>query len=85
MQRPMEWYVATLYVANDSLEWVMSYNVAEVVASDESGKTLRMRFPSFRDAVREVAGWGGAVRVLDPAQLLQALAEHARELLARYG
>jgi predicted DNA-binding transcriptional regulator YafY len=84
MQRPMEWYEATLYVVNDSLEWVMSYNDAAVLETDENGKTLRMRFPSFRNAVYQVAGWGSGVRVLDPLQLMQALAEHARELLARY-
>jgi predicted DNA-binding transcriptional regulator YafY len=43
-----------------------------------------MRFPSFRDAVSQVAGWGINVRVLEPAELLQALATHARELLAVY-
>jgi predicted DNA-binding transcriptional regulator YafY len=80
----MEWYEATLHVDNDSLEWIMSYGDATVLESDERGKTLRVRFPSFRAAVNQVAGWGGDVRVLDPQQLIQALADHARELLARY-
>jgi predicted DNA-binding transcriptional regulator YafY len=84
LQRQMEWYEATLHVDNDSLEWIMSYGDATVLESDERGKTLRVRFPSFRAAVNQVAGWGGDVRVLDPQQLIQALADHARELLARY-
>jgi predicted DNA-binding transcriptional regulator YafY len=84
LQRQTEWYEATLHVANDSLEWVMSYNDATVLEADDRGKTLRMRFPSFRAAVNQVAGWGGDVRVLDPLQLIQAVAQHARELLARY-
>jgi predicted DNA-binding transcriptional regulator YafY len=82
--RPPEWYNATLYAANDALEWIMSYNTCEVISEDDAGKTLRMRFPSFRDAVSQVAGWGINVRVLEPAELLQALATHARELLAVY-
>lgn len=85
MQRPMEWYDATLHVSTDVLEWVMSYNEHEVLSIDDAGKTLRMRFPSFRMAVYQIVGWGTNVRVLDPPELLQALAEHARELLAFYG
>lgn len=85
LERPMEWYDATLYVANDSLEWVMSYHDAEIVASDETGKTLRMRFPGFRMAIAQIAGWGKHVRVLAPPELHQALAEHARDLAAHYG
>jgi len=69
---------------NEMLEWVMSYNDAEIVSSDEGGKTLHMRFPSFRAAVYQIAGWGKNVRVLVPPELHQALAEHARELLAIY-
>lgn len=84
MQRPMEWYEATLHVSNDSLEWVMSYNEAEVLETQEHGKMLRMRFPSFRAAVYQVAGWGSNVRVLSPQELIQALTEHARELLLHY-
>jgi predicted DNA-binding transcriptional regulator YafY len=84
LERPMEWYDATLYVVNEMLEWVVSYNDAEVLSADERGKTLRMRFPSFRAAVYQVAGWGKSVRVLTPPELHQALAEHARELLAAY-
>ena len=85
LQRPMEWYDATIYVAADSLEWVMSYNEADVISTDEQGKTLHMRFPSFRMAVYQIAGWGACVRVIEPAHLSQALAEHARALAAQYG
>lgn len=84
MQRPMEWFEATILVANVAVEWVMSYNDSEVLASDDLGKTLRMRFPSFRDAVHQIAGWGKNVRVLGSPELHQALAEHARELLSVY-
>jgi predicted DNA-binding transcriptional regulator YafY len=83
--RPPEWYNATLHVANDALEWIMSYNACEVVGEDGAGKTLRMRFPSFRDAVSQLAGWGISVRVFEPPELLQALATHARDLLTIYG
>jgi predicted DNA-binding transcriptional regulator YafY len=84
MQRPMDWYQATLHVSNEALEWVMSYNESEVLAEDDGGKTLRMRFPSFRAAVTQIAGWARNVRVLDPPELRQALAEHARDLVAFY-
>lgn len=85
LQRPMEWYDATLHVALEALEWVMSYNESTVIEGDERGKTLRMRFPSFRASVSQIAGWGNSVRVVEPPELRQALAEHARELLAIYG
>lgn len=84
MQRPADSFEAILHVANDSIEWVMGYNEATVITTDGQGKTMRMRFPSLRAAVWQVAGWGSGVRVLDPAELMRALAEHARELLARY-
>lgn len=83
-QRPAETYEATLHVRHDSLEWVTSFNENEVLSEDEHGKTLRMRFPALRAAVHQIAGWGMNVRVLDPAELLAALADHAREMLARY-
>ncbi|HEY9179717.1 MAG TPA: YafY family protein [Candidatus Baltobacteraceae bacterium] len=82
--RPMEWFEGTIHVSDMALEWVMGYNDNEVIATGEGGKTLRMRFPSFRDAVQQIAGWGKNVRVLGPPELHQALAEHARELLALY-
>jgi predicted DNA-binding transcriptional regulator YafY len=84
MQRPVEWYEATLHVFNEALEWVMSYNECEVLAEDDGGKTLRMRFPSFRAAVQQIGGWARSVRVLDPAELRSAMTEHARDLLAFY-
>ncbi len=84
LQRPTEWHEATLYVPNDSLEWVMSSHDSAVLSEDEHGKTIRMRFPSFGVAVYQIAGWGAAVRALEPPELLQALGRHARELLARY-
>jgi predicted DNA-binding transcriptional regulator YafY len=80
----MEWYEASLHVANEALEWVMSYNESEVLAEDDGGKTLRMRFPSFRAAVQQITGWARSVRVIDPPDLRSALADHARELLAFY-
>jgi predicted DNA-binding transcriptional regulator YafY len=83
--RPMEWFEATIHVAAVALEWVMGYGENEVLASDDDGKTLRMRFPSFRDAVHQIAGWGKSARALAPPELLEGLAEHARELLERYG
>ena len=83
LERPTEWYDATLHVRSEMLEWVMSYD-AEVLSSDDDGKTLRMRFPSFRSAVSQIAGWGKSVRVLVPPELHQAVIEHARELLAIY-
>ena len=82
--RPMEWFEGTIHVSDIALEWVMGYNDNEVIATGDGGKTLRMRFPSFRDAVHQIAGWGKNVRVLGPPELHQALAEHARELLALY-
>jgi predicted DNA-binding transcriptional regulator YafY len=84
MQRPVEWYEATLHCTHDSLERVMSFNDADVIAEDGDGKTLRIRFYAMREAVHHIAGWGSCVRVLDPPELLQALAQHARELLACY-
>lgn len=84
MQRPVEWYEATLHVLSEAAEWVMSYNEHEVLAEDEHGKTLRMRFHTLRVAVSQIAGWGASVRALAPPELLQALAEHAREMLAMY-
>lgn len=84
LARPAEWFEATLHVATDWCEWVMSYNEHNVLGEDENGKTLRMRFHSLREAVYQAASWGSRVRVLDPAELLQALAEHAREMLALY-
>jgi predicted DNA-binding transcriptional regulator YafY len=85
MQRPMEWYEAVLHVTNEALEWVVSSNENSIVASDERGKTLRMRFPSQRVAVYHIAGWGTSVRVLEPAELIASVAEHARELVGIYG
>ena len=82
--RPMEWFEGTIHVAAVALEWVMGYNDNEVLASDDDGKTLRMRFPSFRDAVHQIAGWGKNVRALEPPELLAALTEHAQELLSLY-
>lgn len=84
LARPAEWYEATLHVATDWCEWVMSYNEHDLVGEDEHGKTLRMRFHSLREAIYQTAAWGPRVRVLEPAELLQALAEHAREMLALY-
>ena len=84
LQRPTEWYEVTLHVTGDAAEWVMSYNENEVLGEDEGGKTLRMRFHSLREALYQASGWGSRVRVLDPPELLQALAEHAREMLALY-
>ena len=84
LQRPAEWFEATLHVATDWCEWVMSYNEHQVIATDEQGKTLRMRFHSMREAVYQAASWGARVRVIDPAELLQALADHAREMLSLY-
>ncbi len=84
IERPMEWYHATLYVRADSMERIMSYGDIDVVSGDERGRTLRMRFPSFRSAVDQIAGFGSAARALDPQELCDALAAHARELLALY-
>lgn len=84
MQHPLEWYEVTLHAAGESAEWVMSYNENEVLSEDEAGKTLRMRFHSIREAIYHIAGWGSRIRVLEPPELLQALAEHARELLTLY-
>jgi predicted DNA-binding transcriptional regulator YafY len=84
MQRPMDWYEATLHVLNDALEWVMSFNECDVLSEDDGGKTLRMRFPSIRAAVQQIGGWARSVRVLEPPELRQAMAEHARDLLAFY-
>lgn len=85
LQRPIEWYDATVHVALEALEWAISYNESTVIEGDERGKTLRIRFPSFRAAVFQIAGWGNSVRVVEPPELRQALAERARELLAIYG
>lgn len=84
MQRPLEWYEATVHVTAESAEWVTSFQDSELIGEDEHGKTLRMRFHSQRSAVYQIAGWGSNVRVLEPPELSQALAEHAREILALY-
>lgn len=84
IERPMEWYYATIYVRADAVERIMSYGDIDLISSDEQGRTLRMRFPSFRAAVDQIAGWGAASRVLEPQELCSALAAHARELLALY-
>lgn len=84
MQRPTDWYEATLHVMSEALEWVMSYSECDVLAEDDAGKTLRMRFPSFAAAVRQIAGWARSVRIVEPPDLRTALAEHARDLIAFY-
>lgn len=84
IERPMEWYYATLYVRADALERIMSYGEMDILSSDENGRTLRMRFPSFGSAVDSIAGWGSATRAIEPKELCEALAAHARELLALY-
>lgn len=85
MQRHADPYEATLHVLTDSLEWVMSFAESAVLSEDDRGKTLRMRFPSLRAAVHQIAGWGSNVRALDPPELIAGMAEHARELLSAYG
>ena len=84
VRRSFEEYGALLHVAVEALEWVTPFGDSAVVAEDERGKTLRMRFPSLQAAVCQIAGWGRAARVLEPAELQQALRERAHELLALY-
>ncbi len=84
VRRSFEEYDALLHIAVEALEWVTPFGDSAVVAEDERGKTLRMRFPSLQAAVCQIAGWGRAARVLEPAELQQALRERAHELLALY-
>lgn len=85
IQRTMDTFVVTVHVAMEALDWVTPYNEGDVLASDERGKTLHLRFPSIRMAAYQILGWGTGVRALDPPELLAALAEHAREIVALYG
>ncbi len=66
MQRPMEWFDATLRVTPEALDWVMSFNEFEVLSEDDAGKTVRMRFPSFPAATRQISSWGSNARALAP-------------------
>lgn len=84
-QRPADSFEATVHVLTDWVEWVTSFGEHTVLSTDERGKTLRIRFSSIRSAVHQISGWGTNARVLDPPELLAAMAQHARELLGIYG
>ncbi len=84
MEHPAEWYDAVLQVQNEALEMVTAFWECETIEECESAKTLRVRFPSYKETVGRVAGWGASVRVVHPAELRDAVIEYARELLRAY-
>jgi predicted DNA-binding transcriptional regulator YafY len=83
MERPSETYEAVLDVQNAALE-VVTFWEHETVAERDDGKTVRVRFPSYKGAVSHVAGWGAQVRVIHPDELRDGVIEYARELLRAY-
>jgi predicted DNA-binding transcriptional regulator YafY len=84
MERPSETYEAVIDVQKDALEMVTAFWECEALGEGDGAKTLRVRFPSYRNAVSQIAGWGAHVRVTQPAELRDAVIEYARELLRSY-
>ena len=66
--------------------WVAEYYpMEEVLADDDGGARVQMRYGDRAWMVRLLLGLGDAVEVLWPADLAAARAERAREALAAYG
>lgn len=66
--------------------WVAEYYpMEEVLADDDGGARVQMRYGDRAWMVRLLLGLGDAVEVLWPADLADARADRAREALAAYG
>ena len=83
-ERPSETYETTLEVNNDVFGIVVSFWEADVLEQGEFGKRIRVRFPSREAALGQIAGWGARMRILEPAELRDAVISLARELLDAY-
>ena len=69
-----------------SARWVAEYYPMEdVIADDDGGARVRMRYGDQAWMVRLLLGLGEAVEVLWPAELAAARAERAARALAAYG
>ena len=81
-------YVVTLRMGRNALSNASLFCTVEsrrrIRGSVPAAWTVRIAFPSFAMAVREVIGWGDAAVALDPPQLRLAIAENARGLLSIY-
>lgn len=74
-------YEATLRIEREAIEMV-SYFRSETVAEDDRTRTLRLQFSCEDAAVGHVLLLGKRARVLDPAQLREAVIQRAREMIS---
>ena len=85
VERPTETYEVLVFVLQDDLEMVTGFYESQIVSEEPAGKTVRIRFPAYRVALWQVAGWGARVRAIEPPELCEALIAHAHEMLRTYG
>jgi predicted DNA-binding transcriptional regulator YafY len=80
-----ETYDAVLRVRSDSVAQLGSFFEANVEREDESGTTMRVRFPSRDVAIVHVLVHADAIEILSPDDLSAAIVDRARAALARLG
>lgn len=78
--------VAVLEIDDEAM-WVVDYYPIDLRPAPAAGGPVvgEMRFASYDWMVRLLLGFGGAIRVLEPAELAVQVRDRARAALAAYG
>ena len=85
-------YAVSLLVAPDFLQWLphiygkgATEAISRAKAPDEKGWVpLTLSFETFEDARKQILGYGGAAKVLEPVPLRESIVDFAHQISALY-